>query len=260
MTTTITAPRHTAEQIHAMRLPEVWALYTSATGHETKCPNKKWLATKILDAEAAQPEPAPAEQPAAPQPTPEPAPASEPPAPAAQPVQVAPAVNPATGLPHDSFYDFYDDEPAQPEQPAPASEEQASDEKEDAPRTKGAFAGLTMDNLRTRYQDAFGKATKSTNRSYLEWRLRLHERGLSRSQVQGKGRSHGEPVEMQILPLRVRKAAVAPLDEVVEVLRYASRNAMILEAIEKLLDAVSAAHPAHEDAQRALQALQGDAE
>lgn len=243
MTTTTTATRHTAEQIHAMRLPEVWALYTSATAHETKCPNKKWLAARIMEAEAAQPEP-----------TPEPVEPEQPPAPAT----VEPAANPTTGMPFDPFYDNEvaptNDEPA--EDPAPANDQPAAD----APRTKGAFAGLTLDDLRARYLQVFGKETKSTSRSYLEWRLRLSERGLSRSQVQGKGRPNGQPVEMQILPLRVRKAAVEPLDQAAVALGFASRNAMILEAIEKLLDAVGAASPAHTVAQRAQRALQGDAE
>ena len=54
MTAESTTTSHTAESLADLKLPELWDLLEALTGTRSKAPNRKFLATKILEAQQSK--------------------------------------------------------------------------------------------------------------------------------------------------------------------------------------------------------------
>lgn len=139
------------------------------------------------------------------------------------------------------------DEAESEENAAPASEEASAEEETGtaAPEAKaaavrlerGRFANMTVDELRTMYEQRVGRATSSTNKQYLMWKITQAEKGRIRT-----GRVvHGQRLEGKFanndrtLPLTMTSDAMHALDEAWPRLSFTSRMSFMRAAIGEAL-------------------------
>ena len=263
MTATTETPT-TAVDLEALRLPELRALFESATGEPARSPNKKYLARRVREAQAAAPTPAPDADAntAAPTEGPEviaaaPAEGAEliataedhPTAPAdaqlAAPDAVqggqviastddrpAPADGPTIAAPTDaSANDAEIAHTAAPDAPT------ANDEEIARRYVAGELKprALTIPQLRAAYRLAVGRDTQSLDRRYLQWRTREALKG--NGPVGPLPRRAAADVEHKVLPLRMPAPAVEAMDAAAKRLGYATRIAFLRAAVAALLRA-----------------------
>ena len=171
--TKTTKAKSKKENLAALGLPALWERFKEATGETTKSPNKKFLVRRIEDALAAR-----ASEPEPEQATPSPAKrnarASEPTAETMEPVTIT-----------DS---------------APSKQ-------------RGRFAGMTIEELQTRYLDVVGRSTGSDDRRYLIWKIREAEKGRINVGPRKTRAREGEPLDVKILPLRLEADVADKMDE-----------------------------------------------
>lgn len=122
------------------------------------------------------------------------------------------------------------DRAAQPARVAPSAQ---------APRRgrRGRFSGMSIDQLQALYTQGIGRETSSTDRRYLEWKLREAAKG--RITVGPLERSSGitETGEMMTLPWRLPRALVEAMDAGWRSLHFKSRSAFLAAAVGSLFDA-----------------------
>jgi hypothetical protein len=102
---------------------------------------------------------------------------------------------------------------------------------------RGRFANMTVDELRTVYEQKVGRATSSTNKQYLMWKIAQAEKGRIRT-----GRVvHGQRLEGKFagndrtLPLTMTADAMHALDEAWPRLSFTSRMSFMRAAIGEAL-------------------------
>ncbi|MCC6666032.1 MAG: hypothetical protein IT375_19910 [Polyangiaceae bacterium] len=171
----------TLKSIEKLRLPELQARFAEIVGEASRSPNRKFLVRRIAETLEARGNDSATETPKkepkgkgrrAEKPTPEPVTAPE-------------VANDA----------------ATPEQTEAA----------EAPRPRGRFATMSVEELQAKYLEAVGRATGSDDRRYLIWKIREAEKG--RIPVGPRPARTGEPADVKILPLRLESAVVERMDD-----------------------------------------------
>ena len=245
MTATTEMPT-AADDLEALRLPELRALFESATGEPARSPNKKYLARRVREAQAAAPTPAPdADANTA-------APTEGPEVIAAAPAEGAELI--ATAEDHPTapadaqlaapdavqggqVIASTDDRPAPADGPTIAAPTDAS--ANDAEIARRYVAGelkpraLTIPQLRAAYRLAVGRASGSHDRRYLQWRTREALKG--NGPVGPLPRRAAADVEHKVLPLRMPAPAVEAMDAAAKRMGYTTRIAFLRAAVVALL-------------------------
>jgi hypothetical protein len=172
----------TMKSIEKLRLPELQARFAEIVGEASRSPNRKFLLRRIgeaLDARANDGAPE--------------APKLEPKGKGRRRAEKpAPTPDAAPEVANDA---------APPEQTEVA----------EAPRPRGRFAAMSVDELQAKYLEAVGRATGSDDRRYLIWKIREAEKG--RIPVGPRPARTGEPADVKILPLRLESAIVERMDD-----------------------------------------------
>ena len=179
-----------------LKLNELQAKYREETGQQTRNPNKKSLIKQILEAQAAK-----RERERAARQRSRPARARE--------ETAAPATMASADAP-----------PAVP----------ASGETPKPPR--GRFRNMTIAELIAMYERVVGRASDSSNRAYLIWKIKQAEKGRVRTGPLPERREKGE---MQVLPFAMKRKAVADFDAMWRTKGYRSRNRFLNDAAAALL-------------------------
>jgi hypothetical protein len=86
-------------------------------------------------------------------------------------------------------------------------------EAAEAPRQRGRFASMTVEELQAKYLEVVGRATGSDNRGYLIWKIREAEKGRIPVGPRKTRERDGEPLDVKILPLRLDADVVERMDE-----------------------------------------------
>jgi hypothetical protein len=172
----------TMKSIEKLRLPELQARFAEIVGEASRSPNRKFLLRRIGEALEARGSEGATE-----------APKKEPKGKGRRRAdKPAPAPDAAPEVANDA---------AMPEQTAAA----------EAPRTRGRFATMSVEELQAKYLEAVGRATGSDDRRYLIWKIREAEKG--RIPVGPRPARTGEPADVKILPLRLESAIVERMDD-----------------------------------------------
>ena len=82
----------------------------------------------------------------------------------------------------------------------------------DAPKPRGRFASMTIEELQARYLEVVQRPTSSVARTYLIWKIREAEKGRINIGPRKSARD-GEPLEVKILPLRLEADVADKMDE-----------------------------------------------
>ena len=99
----------------------------------------------------------------------------------------------------------------------------------------GRLKDLTVEQLQERYQEVVGRATGSSDRRYLMWKIRQAQKGLIPvGPIQGR-RCDGVEREYKVLPLRIEADLVARLDEARKRLGLKSRMELFRRALNLYL-------------------------
>jgi hypothetical protein len=109
-------------------------------------------------------------------------------------------------------------------EPAPAAAEK-----------RGALSKLSIEELRTKYQEVVGRETGSDNKAYLIWKIREARKGRIRV---GPSRTREIKGPQQVLSVRVDEDAVPLLDAAWRKHGLRSRNDLVLRALGRELAAL----------------------
>jgi hypothetical protein len=103
---------------------------------------------------------------------------------------------------------------------------------------RGRFKSMTIEELRTRYEQVLGRATSSVDRSYLTWKIMRAEKGRIRvgPVVAGKRLEGSLAGEDKTLPLTLTAAAVVAMDAAWRRLGFTSRMKFMRAAIRQELE------------------------
>jgi len=106
-----------------------------------------------------------------------------------------------------------------------------------APRERGRYRGMTVEELREAYVRIVGRPTSSTDKPYLVWKITQVEKGLVRpGPVEPGMRREGALAEAdKTLPLTIAAAAVVAVDEAWARQGFRSRMAFLRTAIRETL-------------------------
>ena len=208
-------------QIHALerlRLPDLQKRFAELTGETTRSPNKKYLIRRICDAlEAAE-----ARSSRAPK---HPAKPKAPQAPKAGRARKAAGVSKTS-------------KKAAKKRPTakkaaekkgaskPASARPAAGEASD----DGALSKLSIADLQARYRETVGRATGSSHRGYLIWKIRQAQKGKIPVGPTQR-RSSANPGDYKVIPLRMETEIVDQIDAARERLELPSRTTLIRRAL-----------------------------
>ena len=124
---------------------------------------------------------------------------------------------------------------------APADDSEATSDGVAAPsadaRERGRFRGMTVEELRTLYEQKIGRATSSTDKPYLIWKLTQAEKGKIRvgPVVHGQRLEGSFAGNDRTLPLTMTAAAVAAIDAAWPRAGFTSRMSFMRAAIRELL-------------------------
>jgi len=97
-----------------------------------------------------------------------------------------------------------------PEAATPDAEAETIAQPEPA-STDGKLTRLEVPELQARYLEVVGRATGSTNKPYMIWKIREAQKG--RIPLGPRKNAHREGVTFKVLPLRMEAAMVDKLDE-----------------------------------------------
>jgi hypothetical protein len=81
-----------------------------------------------------------------------------------------------------------------------------------APKPRGRFASMTIEELQTKYLEVVGRSTGS-DRRYLIWKIREAEKGRINVGPRKTRARDGEPLDVKILPLRLEADVADKMDE-----------------------------------------------
>jgi hypothetical protein len=206
------------QDLDSLRLKELQQRFREVVGEETRCPNRTFLTRRILAAAAAPPAPtlplesAPALVEQAPAPAVEaPPPEREEEEPIAPPEQESPPpardAAPANDPPATALEPWV---PSEAEVEAMAAESSAEPTQR---ARRGRFSAMTVEQLQTLYVAKVGRTTGSTDRRYLEWKIREAEKGrIPIGPREARAAEHEGTSDVRILPLRLEVTAVDALD------------------------------------------------
>ena len=213
--------RNQIETLDTLRLPDLQTRYAEVLGEETRCPNKRFLIRRITETLEASGSEAPA-----------------PDANHADPIEDAPGEAVFETAPADS---------APTAGPASANQEEAAGD-DDGASENAANAGdegnatrlsmLSVPELQALYLEVVGRATGSSAKRYLVWKIRQAQRGRIPVGPRGNTRRDGPAPDFKVLPLRMEAALVTQLDEARERLGLKSRMDLFRRSLHAyLLDA-----------------------
>ena len=171
----------TLKSIEKLRLPELQARFAEIVGEASRSPNRKFLLRRIGEALEARGNDGATE------------------APKKEPKGKGRRAEKAAQTPEAAPEDAND--------AAPPTETEAAE----APRPRGRFAAMSVEELQAKYLEAVGRATGSDDRRYLIWKIREAEKG--RIPVGPRPARTGEPADVKILPLRLESAIVERMDD-----------------------------------------------
>jgi len=172
----------TIKSMEKLRLPELQARFAEIVGEASRSPNRKFLLRRIGEALEARGNDGAAE-----------APKQEPKGKGRRRAE-KPAPTPE----------------AEPEVANNAATPEQTEGAE-APRPRGRFTTMSIEELQAKYLEAVGRATGSDDRRYLIWKIREAEKG--RIPVGPRPARTGEPADVKILPLRLESAIVERMDD-----------------------------------------------
>jgi hypothetical protein len=82
-----------------------------------------------------------------------------------------------------------------------------------APKQRGRFATMTIEELQTVYLDVVQRPSDSSDRRYLIWKIREAEKGRVNVGPRKTRVRDGEPLDVKILPLRLEADVADKMDE-----------------------------------------------
>ncbi|WP_223643761.1 ribbon-helix-helix domain-containing protein [Corallococcus sp. EGB] len=82
-----------------------------------------------------------------------------------------------------------------------------------APKQRGRFASITIQELQAKYLEVVGRSTGSDDRRYLIWKIREAEKGRINVGPRKTRARDGEPLDVKILPLRLEADVADKMDE-----------------------------------------------
>lgn len=107
------------------------------------------------------------------------------------------------------------------------------------PKPKADYRGLSVDELRSRYNEIVGRPTGSRDRRYLLWKIREVETGRLPAGSVKRGRERAAD-EMVIIPLRLSSQDVASLDETWPTKGATTRSQFLRHAVAHYLQHLGA--------------------
>lgn len=100
---------------------------------------------------------------------------------------------------------------------------------------RGRFTDMSVEQLQRLYVETVGRPTTSTDRRYLEWKLREAAKGrITVGPIARNGISEGG--EMMTLPWRIPRALVEAMDEGWRTLHFKNRSAFLAAAVGSLFE------------------------
>ncbi len=99
---------------------------------------------------------------------------------------------------------------------------------------QGRFTGMTLDELKRLFVEKIGRESGSSDRRYLEWKIREADKGRVRVGPLDRARAL-PPAEMMTLPWRLPRVTVARIDEARARLNVSTRSALLTEALAEYL-------------------------
>ncbi len=81
------------------------------------------------------------------------------------------------------------------------------------PRQRGRFGSMTIEQLQAKYLEVVGRATGSSDKGYLIWKIREAEKGRITIGPRHATERSSESTDVKILPLRLEAGAVERMDE-----------------------------------------------
>ena len=113
----------------------------------------------------------------------------------------------------------------------------ASASTEAPPRERGRFRGMTVEELRTLYEQTVGRSTSSVDKPYLIWKILQAEKGKIRvgRVAPGQRREGALAAADKTLPLTLTAAAVAAVDGAWARTGFPNRMSFLRAAIREAL-------------------------
>jgi hypothetical protein len=199
--------KNTQAELETLRLPELQARFREVVGEITRSPNRTFLIRRITEALAAQ---AQSEV------------TVEPQLEATQPdvqrletlVRTEETVTNTT--PESSECELgaecegcpVCEAPVEDETPSLTPSAEALAEK----KTRGRFSAMSIEELQAKYLEVVGRATGSSDRGYLIWKIREAEKGRVTVGPRQARTTEGNPDEAKTLPLRLDAPAITAMD------------------------------------------------
>jgi hypothetical protein len=231
--------KNTQAELETLRLPELQARFREVVGEITRSPNRTFLIRRITEALAAKPQEVAAEAEVE---------ADQPEAPVETVTQTeeAPVSDETPESPDCELGAECEgcpvcEAPVKGESPSPApSAEAAPAEK----KTRGRFSAMTIEQLQVKYLDVVGRATGSSDRGYLIWKIREAEKGRVTVGPRQARATEGNTDEAKTLPLRLDAPAITAMDTVWRQQGIPSRTEFLRRAIGHYLGHLGATNAA----------------
>jgi hypothetical protein len=232
--------KNTQAELETLRLPELQVRFREVVGEITRSPNRTFLIRRITEALAAKVQPAVTAEPQEEEAPPE-----------TQVETVMPAVEETatTATPESPEYAHADEcegypvceEPVEDETPSPApSSEATATEK----KTRGRFSAMTIEELQAKYLEVVERATGSSDRGYLIWKIREAEKGRITVGPRQARATEGNTDEAKTLPLRLEAPAITAMDAAWRQQGIPSRTEFLRRAIGHYLGHLGASDAA----------------
>jgi hypothetical protein len=109
---------------------------------------------------------------------------------------------------------------------------------------RGALKGLTIEELQAKYLEVVGRPTGSTNRAYLEWKIREAAKGKIPTGPRSHGRRTSQGDDVMVLPLRLPATTVDAMDHAWHSRGIRTRMDFLREAIRQHLERLGATEAA----------------
>jgi hypothetical protein len=231
---------NTTAELETLRLPELQARFREVVGEITRSPNRTFLIRRITEALAAKAsaEVAVEVEPtiAAPEVSVEEAGVQAPSGTAlaeattGEPVETAESKCQAEECDGCDVCEPADDEvTTNPRPKVGGAVEGAVAEPES--KKRGRFSAMSIEELQAKYLEVVGRATGSSDRGYLIWKIREAEKGRITVGPRQTRTTDGNTDEAKALPLRLDAPAITAMDTVWREQGIPSRTEFLLRAI-----------------------------
>ena len=118
---------------------------------------------------------------------------------------------------------------------ADATQADADDQDTPADAGETKLSKLSVEALRALHLELIGRASASSNKRYLVWRVREAQKGRVATGPLTTRSADGEPVDFKVLPLRLEADLVIKLDEARERMGLRSRMDLFRRALAAYL-------------------------